>query len=235
MKKLVFVVLLFFVFVSAVSAMGRAPEKVEKSGAGGGVFLIDDFESGSLRTPREWWTFDIKQAEIASNSDYKGGDAAIAKQVGDYSLLFKGQATNWYAGGAGAYMAKERQNLSTYSYFQIDIYGNGPGSGTLKIELYDDDNNNWQVEQNPTMNYAPIYDDKYVSDIRVDWSGWKRVSIPLDDFVDDNDGVGDDIWNPKQGGGSGGLLQVQIICLGASDKGDINCNLDNISLAENEE
>lgn len=212
----------FFVMSSAAIAWGGpAPERKEAE-VPEGVFLIDDFESGSLRSPREWWTFDIEKAGVVG-------------EAGGYSLLLKGEAKNWYAGGCGTYIAKENQDLSDYNSFQIDIYGNGPGSGTIKIELFDDDNKNWQVEQDPAKAYAPIYDDKYVYDIRVDWKGWRRETILLDDFVDDNPGVGDDVWNPQQNGGSGGFLQIQFICLAAKATGNVNYNVDNISLSVSEE
>ena len=201
----------------------------------GGEMLIDDFESGSLKYPQEWWTFDIKTAAAASNDDYSGGDADIAAKVGMYSLLLEGRATNWYAGGCGTYIAKENQDLSFFNGLRMDVYGNGEGSGTLKIELIDDDNSNWQVEQDPSNNYAPTKDDKYVYDLSVDWTGWKQVVLPFEDFVDDNDGFGDDIWNPEQDGKSGGLLQVQFICISSTDNGDVNFNVDNLYLTDQAE
>jgi hypothetical protein len=240
--KPISVFLCFFVFMSLVLASaaigfgGPPPEKKEEVAvAKEGTLLVDNFESGSLRSPREWWTFDIEKAEASSNSGLKGGDEKVAGEVGNYSLLLKGGATNWYAGGCGTYIAKEKQDLSGYNSIQLDVYGNGPGSGTLKIELFDDDNRNWQVEQDPDKAYAPVYDDKYVYDIRVDWNGWRRELIPLDDFVDDNPGVGDDIWNPGQAGGSGGFLQIQFICIAGKADGSVNYNVDNVMLTVEEE
>ncbi len=219
----------------AVGMGGPAPEKGPTLAATGQRFLIDDFESGSITSPREWWTFDIATARPVPNRGLSGGDPEVADASGGYSLLLKGNATNWYAGGCGTYIAKEKQDLSGYNSLQLDVYGNGPGSGTLKIELFDDDNQNWQVEQDPAKAYAPIYDDKYVYDISVDWTGWKRLIIPLDDFVDDNPRVGDDVWNPQQNGGSGGLLQLQFICIAGKSDGSVNFNIDNISLTVSEE
>lgn len=212
------------------------PEAASSSGTAmaGKIFLVDDFESGSLRSPREWWTFDIAKSEIASNKSLTVGEADVVSSVGNYSLLLQGPAKNWYAGGCGTYIAKERQELSKYNTFQMDVWGNGAGSGTLKIELYDDDNANWQCEQDPKNSYLPVYDDKWVYDVKVDWQGWKRISIPFSDFVDDNPNVGDDVWNPQQSGGSGGLLQLQFVCLGSSDKGNINFSVDNIVLTNGE-
>jgi hypothetical protein len=231
-------ILVSLALVSAAFGFGGPPPEKEQPKAvsgGGDIYLIDDFESGSLRTPREWWTFDIQNAEIASNAALTAGDSDVAGSIGSYSLLLKGPATNWYAGGCGTYIAKENTDLSKYNSFVIDIYGNGEGSGTIKIELFDDDNNNWQVEQDSAKSYAPIYDDKLVYSVAVDWSGWQRVSIPLDDFVDDNPGVGDDVWNPVQSDGSGGFLQIQFVCIASTDKGMININADSISLSVSEE
>lgn len=237
---------LSLLLVSASFAFGAGPQKSTSQNSAAtttskttttvkantsGPFLIGNFESGSLKTPQEWWVFDIKKAEPVANTNYTVGSDDVVAEVGSYSLVFAGKANNWYGGGAGTYIAKEKQDLSAYDTLTIDIYGNGPGSGTLKIELLDDDNNNWQAEQDASNSYAPLYDDKLVYDISVDWSGWKRLEIPLDDFVDANDGVGDDIWNPQQANGSGGLLQLQFICIGSKKDGDIKFNVDNIYLS----
>lgn len=228
------VIISWLLVIAPAGAMGGpAPRKPETGPTllAEKVFLIDNFESGSIKSPRDWWTFDIEKAEAASNKDLTAGEKL---DVGNYSLLLSGPAKNWYAGGVGTYLAKENQDLSKYSSFSMDVYGNGPGSGTLKIELYDDDNKNWQVEQDPAKAYAPIYDDKFVYEVRVDWNGWKRVSIPIADFTDDNPMVGDDIWNPQQIGGSGGLLQVQLICIAGTDQGRVNYNVDNVMLTTGE-
>lgn len=227
----------FLVVPKAEAFGGPAPEKdtTEQTQVVSGVFVIDDFESGNLKSPQEWWTFDLKEVGVMLNTALTEGDAEVIKGIGKYSLQLKGPSKNWYAGGAGTYIAKENMDLSKYNSLQVDVYGNGEGSGRLKIELFDDDNDNWQAEQNPASNYAPTYDDKLVYDINVDWSGWQRIVIPFDDFVDDNPGVGDDVWNPQQKDGSGGLLQIQLICLGPTDTGLVNFNIDNLSLTVAEE
>ena len=211
------------------SEPSRAPVVITQSGSVPDVFWVDDFESGSLSSPREWWVFDIKATPVP-NAALTAGDSSIANKVGKNSLQLKGNANNWYAGGCGTYVAKENTDFSQYNSLQLDIYGNGAGSGTLKIEMIDDDNNNWNAEQDPAKNYLPIYDDKFVYDIRIDWSGWRRVIISLDDFVDDNSSVGDNIFNPSQIAGSGGLLQFQFICLASKSSALVNFNVDNIAL-----
>jgi hypothetical protein len=240
MKKTFWTVTLLSFFlllvVSSVQAFGGPAPKPSApvSGLKGNSFLIDNFESGSLKTPRDWWVFDLRKAEAISNFGLDQGEKKVVSEIGRYSLHLAGEATNWYAGGCGTYFAKENQDLSAFNYLQFDAYGFGEGSGNLKIELLDDDNNNWQVEQDAARGYAPTNDDKFVYSLTIDWTGWKRISIPLSDFVDDNPGVGDNIWNPTQANGSGGLLQLQFICVTPKEKGKIDFYLDNVYLTNTE-
>jgi len=231
MKKR-YIVILIMIFISAGVAQGmgeKAPPKSDPSKS----FLIDDFESGSIKSPREWWTFSIGKAAADPNRELKKGDPRVASQVGNYSLLLSGAARDRFVGGCGTYLAKGGQDLSKYNNFQMDIYGRGRDSGELSIELIDDDNHNWQRGEDP-KSYAPLYDDKFVYRLKVDWEGWKRVSVPLADFKDANPKVGDDIWNPAQTGGSGGLLQMEFLVYAQEAAGRVELNLDNICLAQGE-
>jgi hypothetical protein len=233
-RSTLFLVLSCLLFATTANAFG-GPAPAKPPVGEKGTFLIDNFESGSLKSPRDWWTFDLKKVEAGSNTVLKDGDPKVAGEVGKYSLHLAGEAKSWYAGGCGTYFAKENQDLSGYTFLSMDIYGQGEGSGTIKIELLDDDNNNWQVEQDSANGYAPTKDDKFVYSVMVDWSGWKRISVPLSDFVDDNPGVGDNIWNPTQQNGSGGLVQLQLICVTPKEKGKIDLSVDNIILSNSEQ
>jgi hypothetical protein len=178
-------------------------------------YLVADFASGSIKVPQEWWVFDVH------NTVSKDG------------LMLSGKAKNYYAGGVGTYIAKDNTDLSQYNTIQLDIWGNGEKSGTLKIELHDDDNNNWRIEQDEKNNFAPTKDDRFTYDQVVDWKGWQTIQIPIGDFVDDNPDVGDGIMNFEQKDGSGGLLQMQFICSATTDKGEINLGINNIYLVKN--
>ncbi|MFA4905827.1 MAG: carbohydrate binding domain-containing protein [Candidatus Margulisiibacteriota bacterium] len=185
-----------------------------------GAVMVDDFNDGEFKKIPEWWTFDKVTATVTKNPAKSG-----------YALMIKGAARDWYVGGLGTYIAKDKQDLSKASTLDLDIYGFGPDSGTLKIELYDDDNGNWQIEQdNKTFN--PIYDDRFAYELKIDWKGWKHISLPLAEFVDTNNGAGDNVWNPQQTGSSGGLLQMQIISIAASKTGKVNYVLDNVEFRE---
>ena len=228
---LVLIWLLMFgiwLFPGFAGAMGGPVPKAQPVG-----YLIDNFESGNFGVNPAWWVFDKISPEAVSTTGLLDGDPLVAREAGKYSLLIKGATrTEWYAGGMGVYFARPGQDLSQYRNLQMDIYGFGPGQGTLKIELYDDDNNNWDLEQNTMEAYAPLYDDRFAAELTVDWMGWKRVVIPFANLKDENAGVGDDFWNPVQGGKSGGLLQMQFICISSRKIGTLQYAVDNIRLTK---
>lgn len=228
MKRSVF--FLFIICAISISAFGMGGP-AQAGGDMPNIYLFDTFEDGNYSTSPEWWKFDNIALHVVDNSDYPEGDPNSLSNIGNYSISITGTCTDWYCGGLGVYTAKKGMDMSKYNTFMMDVYGNGPGSGTVKIELNDDDNGNWVPEQDPKKNFANMYDDKWIYNLTVDWRGWKRVQIPIADFVDENPGIGDDIWNPSQEGGSGGLIQMQLIFIGAKRAGSIRMNLDNIGLA----
>lgn len=231
-RLLVIGICLVLVICNLVFALG-GPAPTRSISIKPGELLLEDFEDGNFVANPEWWVFDQIKPAVVDNGSYKQGDAQVISELGRYSLLIQGSSKgDWYAGGMGSYIAKERQDLSGYNAFQIDVYGNGPGSGTIKVELIDDDNGNWQVEQDPAQSYIPIKDDRFVSEIRIDWKGWKRINIPFTDFIDDNPKMGDDKWNPKQIGASGGLLQFQLVCIAGSRTGTLKFNIANLKLVK---
>jgi hypothetical protein len=77
---------------------------------------------------------------------------------------------------------------------------------------------------------VPTKDDLWSYELKVDWNGWKQVSLPFSDFILENPSAGDGVWNPQQTNGSGGLLQMQFICLASASDGKVNFNADNVLL-----
>lgn len=213
---------------------GPAPKPPEKPPVAqapmGDTFLIDNFENGDFTTSPVWWKFDNITPKVVENTDYKSGDPDVVRETGNYSLKITGIAKGWYAGGMGTYLAKEGQDLGAYNALQLDVYGNGPGSGTIKIELVDDDKGNWKVEQDSKG--VPLYDDLFTYNIMVDWNGWKRLGIPLSDFTLENPGHGNGVLTLSPVNGGGGLLQIQFIFIGAKESGALGYSLDNIKLVK---
>ncbi len=193
-----------------------------------GTKLIDDFERNpNLKSP-EWWKFDNVTVSVVKNPVARPGDT-IANLAGKYSLNIKGHATNWYCGGIGTYLGTD---ASGYTGIEMLVYGYGPDSGTIKIELYDDDKGAWNTVYD--KNWVPVKDDLFAYELKVDWRGWKRVYIPFTNFVLTNPKRGDGVMNFDQSKGSGGLLQIQMIMIATSQDGDTNVNIDNVKLVTRE-
>lgn len=215
MKKMA-AALLFLAIISCQSfGMGSAIPSKESTNYKS--LRIGSFENQKSKNNSKWWTF---------------GDISL-KITGEekQSLELSGSTKNWYVGGVGTSIGND---AGKYSAFDIEVYGTGKDSGTLKIELYDDDNGNNVIESNPKNGYAPIFDDRFVYLLKVDWDGLKHVSIPLPDFVDDNPEAGDNIWNPHQVNGSFGLIQMQIIIMARTKVGKIDLAISNLKLKESE-
>ncbi len=187
-----------------------------------GKFVIDNFESGDFKKGRDWWTFDRATTKFIAGNNSR------------YALELKGDAHDWYVGGVGTYLAQKGQDLSRYDLFEMDVYGTGPDSGSLKIEMYQGTKGKGVLYENPKKGYDPKYVDRFVYNMKVDWKGWKHISAPIMEFVNDNPEARDTVWNPKPVNGSGGLLQIQIVAAAGSRSGRIAMALDNVELKESE-
>ena len=187
--------------------------------------LIDNFEDGNYTSSPKWWEFGGLKLEASATPTVEGRDL-ISESCGDYALFLSGATSNWYVGGIGTDLGG--MDATQYSRCQLDVYGSNEYRGKLVVELYEDDNGNYMIEQN--SNYDPTADDKWVAEVNVQGKGWTRVSIPFTAFRDANTGVGDGIWNPDQQNGSGGLLKLQIVAIADKPEGKVNFGIDNILL-----
>ncbi|MBU0687520.1 MAG: hypothetical protein KKB81_06725 [Candidatus Margulisbacteria bacterium] len=230
MKKVLVLFLLccLSILVTAMAVPTRLPQSEQ-------VYLfhiIDDYEDGDAYTKPKWWNFDNASINVVSNDELRYGAKEVMQEAGLFSLRVTGEATQWYVGGFGTYIAKD---ASKYTHLSLEIYGTGPNSGTLKIELYDDDNANSSIEQDPAKRFDPLFDDRFVYELNIDWIGWKKVLIPFEDFVDENPKVGDDVWNPDILNGSGGLVQTQLIVTSAEESGTADFCIGSMKLVQFEE
>ncbi|MFC1770718.1 hypothetical protein ACFLZV_02415 [Candidatus Margulisiibacteriota bacterium] len=184
------------------------------------VYVVDDFEyNPKKRVVTDWWSFGKLKKSWIDNGVF------IEPFLGKRSLRLSGSTKQWLVGGIGTYLGV---NAKRFNAIKMVIHGSGKKSGMLVIELYDDDNNNWEIELNPDDSSRAYTDDKFVYTVKVDWSGWKVLVIPFKKFIDDNIKIGDDIWNPNQEGRSGGLVQMQILALSSGKKGDVRIGIDSI-------
>tara|TARA_B100001989_G_scaffold249726_1_gene225545 strand:- start:346 stop:1050 length:705 start_codon:yes stop_codon:yes gene_type:complete len=190
------------------------------------LFIIDDFEDADLERFPEWWGFDNISLSIEPNNP------AEFSALEERSLQITGPPENWYVGGCGTYFGID---VSEYNSIKLLVKGYGPKSAVLIVELFDDDNNNYEVEPHPEVLSETLYDDKFIHTIKVDWYGWKVVIIPFNKFVDANLTIGDDIWNPFQKESSGGLLQMQLVLLAADKSVTPRLQIDTIKLYHQKE
>ncbi len=154
---------------------------------------------------KQWWHFDRLNCTWLP-------EAVSETFLGPHSLELRGQIQGWYGGGLGTYLGMDARG---YTHLSLNVFGYGPGSGILKIELVDDDNKNYRADVNAQKPGTGDQDDVLTYALPVTWQGWKHINIPLLAFSDANPGAGDDLWNPSQWLGSGGLLQMQWIALGS--------------------
>jgi hypothetical protein len=187
-------------------------------------YLIDNFESGKAD---KWYRFgEVRMAVEKNPSLEAGAKDVIAESCGEFSLKLKGRANNWFAGGIGTDM---NVDASPFTRLQLDAYGSAE-RGKIKIEVFDDDNRNFALEQDPSRDWLATKDDKWVAEIPILGKGFTRISVPFSAFKLENPGFGDGVWNPDQKDGSGGLLKVQLILLTDKPEGDVEVNIDNLLL-----
>lgn len=179
-------------------------------------FLLDNFDKGTINDTPKWWTFGNVRCSFTE---------ATAPRRGLYVLRVNGVADNYYVGGIGTYIGKDLPEVNTIA---MDVLGNGLQSGRIKIELYQNDRGNWQMEQDAIG--APLYNARFEFELNVDWNDWRNVEIPLQLFKHSNPGVGTDTMKLGFADGTGGLLQYQLIFIAPAATGNVNIGIDNIRL-----
>lgn len=193
---------------------------------GGTVFaqfsfhLIDNFESGQIE---KWYRFGNIKMGITANASVEVKDI-IAESCGEYSLQMEGTSESWYVGGIGREL---NIDAAAFSRLQMDVYGSAAG-GKIKVEVFDDDNRNYSLEQDPERDWLATRDDKWAAEVPVLGDGFTRISIPFTAFKLENPGSGDGIWNPEQKDGSGGILKMQLILLTGNKEGSAGGRIDNL-------
>jgi len=177
--------------------------------------LIDDFDG-----PREcpvWWSF--------GNLQYSRAAAGTTPSNRGQVLAVRGSAPGAFASGRGTFVDRD---IGPRRTLKLDVRGYGPHSGRIKIELSEDDNGNWEIEKDPRL-FTPLYDDRFIYELTVDWSGWRELSLPISQFHDDNPNGGNNQFDPARDLTSGGLLEMQLLFgPGTPDQSDIRIDLDNI-------
>ena len=140
-------------------------------------------------------------------------------------LNIKSAQDNVFVGLIGAYLGIDTSRVNA---MKLRVRGIKDNPMRVVFELYDDDNENWQIEKGDKN--RPIFDDQFSYTLHVNWDGWKTVIIPLKKFRDTNAGVGDNKWNPYQTATSGGLIQMQILFVANTPLQNYEIGIDDIKL-----
>ena len=215
-------VLLLFLFgifpLSAEEKMTTA-SSLTLSPVQSSVFFLDTFEDGDHLKNPNWWVFGALNLSVGYNTG-----SAQTPFVQRRSLVFRGEGAR-YVGGLGMYYPMA---LSSFGGLRLVVWGNGPESGHLQIQLFDDDNGNFLVDTFTDMKNTPSKDDKWLHTLHIDWQGWREVLVPFSEFHDGNPGIGDGIWNPDKENKSGGFLQIQLIAMTANANMPLFFKLDSV-------
>lgn len=183
------------------------------------VFFLDTFEDGDHLKNPTWWSFGNLNLSVGYNTS-SVGTSFVQKR----SLVFRGDASR-FMGGVGMYYPMD---ISSYGGLRLVLWGNGPESGHLQVQLFDDDNGNFVVDMFSDMKNTPSKDDKWLHTLRIDWQGWREVVIPFSEFHDGNPGIGDGVWNPNREKNSGGFLQLQLVAMAVNMAAPVFFKLDSL-------
>ncbi|NBV41313.1 hypothetical protein EBR96_00870 [bacterium] len=205
---------------AAVPTKNMTPSGSVAASVNAGSYVVDDFRDGDISSSPTWWTMGDIIATVGPNTE-----TSEPEYVGKISLRLQGKGRKYLVGGIGTYLALDGTRFNS---LEMIVYGNGAKSGRIVVELYDDDNRNYVIEPEPNLPGGVAVDDKFIYEFPVDWIGWKRMSIPLFMFYDANPKVGDDVWNPSQKGGSGGLVQMQLVVSSTEPRGKVDIKIDSI-------
>ncbi len=186
--------------------------------------LFDDMEHGDPFA-NGWFSF----AGSVGGGGINANSADLPPANGGAFSLETGWGSGGVPGFYGGFGRTNPSDLSGTDYFNFWINPNGGQDYTLELNLQEDDNSDGAIN--------PPDDDEFQYNCVVSAAGpcatsgggWQLVSVPLDDFFDDNsfltggNGVLDPI--PPARGGNGELINVVIAVIG-NDGSDVNFRTD---------
>ncbi len=147
------------------------------------------------------------------------GGGGIGPNAGDLPPAFGGAfslETGWGSGGVpgffGGFGRTNAIDLFDTAYFNFWINPDGGQDYVLEINLQEDDNGDGAISQPDDDEFQFNCVISPTGPCAVAGGGWQLVSIPLDDFFDDNSflfgGNGELDTDPVSRGGNGGLINI---------------------------
>ncbi|WP_028979591.1 hypothetical protein [Sporocytophaga myxococcoides] len=176
--------------------------------------LVEDFEkvttTGHLKMPAGWYKFGGEAGSTVVNEEkYYLGTVAYSPQNSKTikppsgNQYFKINATDanvdFYVDGAGFIQTLKLASTNPDSvYFNMFVYGTGNISDKGSIKIQEDDNGKGGVES--------ASEDELFYDFKINWTGWKLLSIKYSDFSFTTTIPGNRIKEPHKAGKMGFVL-----------------------------
>jgi|GEM_PF-6320915 len=204
----------------------RVYESTGTGNTGSTDFLFDDMEHGNPLA-NGWFSFngDAGGGGITQNS------ADVEPTEGGSFSLETGWGGGGNAGFYGGFGRTNRTSLPSVTHFNFWVNPNAGQSYTLEINLQDDDDGDDQFPSPSTT------DDEYQYDCVIgpagpcatSGGGWQFVSIPIEDFADDNSfhTGGNSDFDPVSVASGGNGQLINIVFAVQSTGTDVNFRTDN--------
>ena len=119
------------------------------------VYMIDTFSDGTYLEKPKWWRFGSLYLSIEKN---KKEDVKFLTRN---ALRFQGATNKWYVGGCGTYLGIDSMD---YNAVKLVVFSRKKDLSMLRIELYDDDNGNHEVDMDLTGTKA-VEDDVFIYNV----------------------------------------------------------------------
>jgi len=178
--------------------------------------FIEDFEYIDDIDQSIWWFADkVKPFLILGSKDSKG----------KRWLRLTGISNNWYVGSFGKWIAHD---ATQYNALRVLIRGTGSQSGRLSIMLDQDNSHHCNLEVD--KNWEPIHDDRFEYNLKINWLGWRMLTIPIDEFYISNPRAGIGFWDPEAKDGSCGLRDIQFVLFTTDKIGKTDIGIGKIEL-----
>ena len=188
------------------------------------VLVFDDMEHGDPFA-NGWFAFggSVGGGGINANS------IDLPPSNGDAFSLETGWGSGGVPGFFGGFGRTNLLDLTGTDYFNFWINPDADQDYTLEINLQDDDNGDDAATEADDDEFQYNCTISPTGPCAISGGGWQQISIPLEDFFDDNsfftggNGVLDAV--PDSGGGNGQLINVVIAIIGNSGS-DVNFRTD---------
>ncbi|MDP5171283.1 MAG: glycan-binding surface protein, partial [Bacteroidia bacterium] len=175
--------------------------------------LVNDFDGGGLRAETNKWVFrgsinqNASNAVQSSNPDPFSGNFLHLTGTDNLNISWIGGAQNHVGFPGETFETFGISTSANNTILEFDANSNGKAYTNIILIL---------LEKDGSPN-------DFTYEMKVDWSGWKHVAVPLNRFKDLNDAI----VNPTKVR----VIKVHMIDKGGTKK-ELEINIDNLTFTE---